>query len=208
MRRTYYVLLLDDPANPDFVSGEKPYFGTDDHIKTAAGLMRCRETYGDTVAAIDDYFCGNKKAIHTVAYRKVPILTTATWVSEAVLNIGDRTWEHINTWGFAYKIRCDSAFLTQVVLKYERKYCRCYRVWFTNLKYEEHIGKWAPILTWWGHRDLMLNYHLLEGRGYKLNNVLYLLDKKYDTLEEAVDSLTNPNELCFTSFFGEIFGDG
>ena len=39
-------------------------------------------------------------------------------------------------------------------------------------------------------------------------NVLYLLDKKYDILEEAVDSLTNPNELCFTSFFGEIFGDG
>ena len=54
----------------------------------------------------------------------------------------------------------------------------------------------------------MLNYHLLEGGGYKLNNVLYLLDKKYDILEEAVDSLTNPNELCFTSFFGEIFGDG
>ena len=207
MTPTYYVLLLDDPANPGFVSGDKPYFGTEEHITTAAALMRCREDYGDTVAAIDDYFCGNKKATHRVAYQTVPILTTVAWVSEAKLSIGATFWEHTNTWGFTYKMKCESALLSQIILKYERKYCRCLRVWFNNLCYADNRENWTPVTSWWGHRDLMLNYHI-PGGGFKLNNVLYLLDKQYDTLEEAVDSLTKPEELCFTSFCNEIFGDG
>ena len=53
----------------------------------------------------------------------------------------------------------------------------------------------------------MLNYHL-HGGEFKLNNVLYLLDKQYDTVEAAIDSLTNPDELSFASFCDEIFADG
>ena len=53
----------------------------------------------------------------------------------------------------------------------------------------------------------MLIYHL-PGDGLKVNNVLYLIDKKYDTLEEAVDSLLKPEELSFASFCDEIFADG
>ena len=95
----------------------------------------------------------------------------------------------------------------QIVVKYGGKYCRCLRVWFDNLCYKTTGDTWDNVTRWWGHRDLMLNYHL-PGGGFKLNNILYLLDKQYDTLEEAVDSLTNPDELSFASFCDEIFGDG
>ena len=53
----------------------------------------------------------------------------------------------------------------------------------------------------------MLIYNM-PGGGRKINNVPYLLDKEYETLEAAVDSLTNPSELSFASFCDEIFGDG
>jgi hypothetical protein len=89
----------------------------------------------------------------------------------------------------------------------EGKYCRCLRVWFDNLCYEGPIGSWNRVTSFWGHRDLMLIYHL-PGGGLKVNNVLYLIDKQYDTLEEAVDSLLKPEELSFASFCDEIFADG
>ena len=51
MIKTYYALLLDDPGKPGFVSAGKPYIGAEEEMTVAAGLMRCREPYGDTVAA-------------------------------------------------------------------------------------------------------------------------------------------------------------
>lgn len=205
--KTIYTLMLDNPANPGFVSGDKPYFGDEEEITTAAALMRCREDYADTVAAIDDYFCGNKAATHSVAYQKIPVLKTHKLISEYKLSIPAREWEHTNTWGFPYKMKCDKALVHQIVVKYGGKYCRCLRVWFDNLCYKTTGDTWDNVTRWWGHRDLMLNYHL-PGGGFKLNNILYLLDKQYDTLEEAVDSLTNPDELSFASFCDEIFADG
>ena len=42
----------------------------------------------------------------------------------------------------------------------------------------------------------------------KINNVLYIIDKKYDTLEEARQSLSNVDELSFKYLCDEIFADG
>lgn len=207
MIKTYYALLLDDPGKPGFVSAGKPYIGAEEEMTVAAGLMRCREPYGDTVAAIDDYFCGNKNATHNVAYRTEPVFTKAEWVSEAKMQLPEMTWEHTNTWGCVYKMKCNRGLVMQIIVKYEGKYCRCLRVWFDNLCYEGPVGSWNRVTSFWGHRDLMLIYHL-PGGGLKVNNVLYLIDKQYDTLEEAVDSLLKPEELSFASFCDEIFSDG
>ena len=205
--KTIYTLMLDNPANPGYVSGDKPYFGSKEEIIVAASLMRCREAYGDTVAAIDDYFCGNNAATHRVAFQTMPVLTTTDLISECKLAIPEKEWEHTNTWGFPYIMKCEKAFIHQIIVKHEDKYCRCLRVWFYNLRYKTPGSEWNKITSWWGHRDLMLNYHL-PGGGFKLNNVLYLLDKQYDTVEGAIDSLTNPDELSFSSFCDEIFADG
>lgn len=207
MTPKYYVLLLDDPGKPGFCSFDKPYFGTADDMRMAVGLLRDKDGYDDTIKGIDSYLSGKRDATHVVAYRPVPILTEVEWVSEAKLSLGATTWKHKNIWGCPYIMKCDSALLMQIILKYEGKYCRCLRGWFANLCYEGPAGSWNEINSFWGHRDLMLNYHLPNGNR-KLNNVLYLLDKEYTTLEEAVDSLIKPEELCFSSFCDEIFADG
>ena len=207
MNTKYYTLLLDDPGKPGFCSFDKPYFGSADNMRMAVGLLRDREGYEDTVNGIENYLNGQRNAEHRVAYRSVPVLTEVEWISEAKLSIGEKTWTHKNIWGCPYVMRCDGALLMQVILKYENKYCRCLRAWFDNLRYEGPTGSWNRIDSFWGHRYLMLNYKL-PGDNYKLNNILYLLDKEYATLEEAVDSLTKPEELCFYSFCDEIFADG
>lgn len=207
MKERYFVLHLDDPGKPGFVSCDKPYFGNEEVITFAAALMRDNGSYHDTVKGIDDYFNGKKDSTHTVAHRSVRVLSEVDWISEAKMQLAETTWEHTNTWGFPYIMRCDHAFLQQVIVKYNKKYCRCYRAWFDNLCYEGPTGSWNKVTSFWGYRELMLIYHLTEGN-LKINNVPFLLDKEYETLEAAVDSLTNPSELCFSSFCDEIFGDG
>ena len=207
MNEQFYVLHLDDPGKPGFVSCEKPYFGDESIMTTIAGLTRDLGPFEDVVKGIDDYFAGKKDTTHIVAHHPDLVLSKVEWVSEGKMQLNATTWEHTNTWGFPYLIKCDHAFIMQVVLKYNKKYCRCLRAWFDNLTFEGPSGFWNPVTSFWGYGNLMLIYNM-PGGGRKINNVPYLLDKEYETLEAAVDSLTNPSELSFASFCDEIFGDG
>ena len=207
MNERIYALLLDDPGKPGYCSFSKPYFGSEEVITTAAGLLRDRDGFEDTVRAIDAYFAGNQNATHVVAYQTEPILKRFKQLSEYTLFLSTTEWVHMNIWNCAYIMKCDKALVHQIIIKYEKKYCRCLRVWFDNLCYKTPGGEWENVTHWWGHRYLMLNYNLPDNN-FKLNNVLYLLDKSYDTLEEALDSLTKPGELSFASFCDEIFADG
>lgn len=73
--------------------------------------------------------------------------------------------------------------------------------------YRHLADGWTNVDHFWGNKEMMLIYHLSSVE-VKLNNILYVIDKQYETLSEAVDSLSKPEELSFTSFCEEVFGDG
>ena len=207
MGRQLYIMHLDDPAKPGYCSFEKPYFGFKEEFLMVKALMEGYENYANTAKAIGDYLDGHKKATHSIAYTEQPVLKRTRVYAKHELEFKEKTWEHTNIWGFPYQMKCEKGYVKQIIVKYEGKYCRCIRVWFLNLSYRHLADGWTGIDHFWGNKEIMLIYHLSSVE-VKLNNILYIIDKKYDTLNEAIDSLTNPEELCFASFCEEVFGDG
>ena len=182
MSNNYFVTRLDDPRMPAFVTWSKPYIGTLEDFQIATKVMKDGYTL-----PLDALEClGN-------------IQTTET-------TLKDYSWEHLNVWGFPYYMKCDAAKITQLVAKLDKHYCRCYKATFYNLYYKSGIGTWQLVDHFWGHPGL-LQYEETES-GNKVQNILYLIDKYYDTYEEAINSVSNRDELFLASFCDEIFGDG
>ena len=207
MSKQHYVMLFNDPACPGFCSTDKPFFGTKEHYQMLKWLMQEYEGCEETVIAIENYFHGQRCAEHYIAHKYVPILKRIKVFASENLRFEDKTWEHFNIWGFTYKMRCDSGLAKQIIVKYEGKYCRCLRVWFKNLCYEDTSGAWSHVDSFWGNKELMMIYHY-PSVDIKINNILYIVDKKYDTIEEARQSLSNVDELSFKYLCDEIFADG
>ena len=207
MGKQLYLMHLNDPAKPGYCSFEKPYFGFKEEFVMVKALMEGYENYENTSKAIGDYYDGHKDATHSIAYAEQPVLKRTRVYAQRELEFKEKTWEHTNIWGYPFQMKCEKGFVKQIVVKYEGKYCRCLRAWLLNLSYKTEKGASIQVGHFWGNKEIMLVY-MLPSEGIKLNNVLYLIDKKYDTLDEAIDSLTKLEELCFASFCEEVFGDG
>ena len=73
---------------------------------------------------------------------------------------------------------------------------------FTNLQYKNAIGEWSDINSIWGFP------HIIE---FGMYNTLMVVEKKFDTVKELKKDMQNFNsieEMDFTSFCNDIFGDG
>ena len=126
MADKYYILNLWDYGTPAFVSFDKMYIGTEAEIRTALQAMKEAEKGSDeTVAAIERYLAGDKTATHNIAYNEIPVLEPCTRIASSTLSLGEYSWEHTNVWGFPYVMKCDSAEVKQLIVKYKRKYYRC-----------------------------------------------------------------------------------
>ena len=208
MADKYYILRLWDHAMPGFVSFDKIYVGTEEEIRTAIASMKKSEKGNETVAAVEHYLAGDKTATHNIAYRDIPALEPSTFVCSSKLTLGKKEWEHINTWGFPYVMRCDSAEIKQIIVKYKRKYYRCHRTTFQNLRYESIMGRWSLMGDFYLGPSYLFDVVDEKGKPRKMTNLLYVVEEVYNTLEEADDKILSEEHLNFKTFLDDIFGDG
>lgn len=206
----YYRLLLDDYSGASFTSFSKDYYGTLEQISSLFEAMKEDEEIADRQKYIlgiyDRYIAGESKISHQVAYREVPFLVPAKVLGMETTVLENHAWEHTNTWGCPYLMKCDKAECTHIWFSCYGKYSRCIQVKFTNLQYENAVGDYAPLGSMiWGYPEQ------IAGRNGNLYNRLFVEEKvfknKAETMNDRMNFIHSPDPQ-FDEFLNDIFGDG
>lgn len=206
MPEQYYLLRLWDPSVPPFVSADRMYIGSESEIQRAMEAMEANSVCEDTVEAYKRYVAGDKAATHNMAYRDVPVLERVTLIRSSIITIGEQKWEHINAWNYPYSLKFDSAEITRIIVKYKRKYLRCYRVTFNNLYCENTSGGWEKLNSFFLGNSYLLDIQNNKDGSFTENNILFEVESEHDTLVEA-DDIERSDNINFKFFCDEIFGD-
>lgn len=208
MTEKYYVLNLWDYGTPAFVSFDKMYIGTEADIRVAMRSMKKKNADSETVKALERYFDGDKNATHNIAYNEIPILEPCTYIASSTITLGEYSWEHTNVWGYPYYMKCDSAEVKQILVRYKKKYYRCVRAWFQNLRYGVSTEKYSLLGDFYLGPSELFDVTDKPDKGRTMSNRLYVVEEVYKKLDDAEDKLLAEEHLEFKGFCDDIFADG
>ena len=206
----YYRLILDDYSAASFTSFSKDYFGKMEDI---AGLFKAireddsiADSFKDFMSVYELYLSGDKRVTHMVAYQEVPFLVPAKKLGSETTVLYNHTWNHTNTWGCIYEMRCEKAESTHIWLSCHGKYSRCIQTRFTNLEYMNPLGKYTS------HGGRMWGFpHQLEYESPITESRLFVVEKFFKNKAEAINDhlhfIQNPDPK-FDSVVDDLFGDG
>ena len=206
----YYRLELDDVSAPSFTSFGKYYYGTIEELESFIHALKTADYIGDQfkdlIQAFYVYLQGNTEATHSVAYREVPLLKVAHVIHEENLIMKDYSWEHRNTWGCPYYMRCSKVETKHLWLACGGAYSRVLYAHFTNLEYQGVIDQWKTVgMMLWGYPEL-LSYEPPH-----INNRIAEPERVFNTEQECEDdwiAFKDHPVPDFTEFCNDIFGDG
>jgi len=207
MSKQIYRLSLDDYATPGFISFTKGYYGTIEDIEGLVCAIRDDETNpNDYLSSIfDRYKSGEKDITHNAAYKERPFLQKARCIEKRTSFLYQHRWEHINIWNCPYEMKCTKAESTHIWLSCHRKFVRCIKTTFTNLRYESFGGKYKGINMLWGYP------HQIEFEKNTTYNRMYVVEKTFNSRTELLADIENfelnPDPI-FTEVLNDIFGDG
>lgn len=209
MSKQLYRLCLDDYSAAAITSFDKYYFGTlemiSEFINTLKSDKKTAETFHDLIAAHEEYISGNKKITHRVAFQEVPYLVPSKILGRDTSEVQDYHWEHLNTWHWIYDMHCEDAKSEHIWISCRGEYFRCIKSCFTNLQYQNTLGKYVSISSLWGHPGT------IENEDTYLQNRLFVIEKKFTNKTTAMEDSTSfkqAKDINFTQILNDIFGDG
>lgn len=204
-----YRIPLDDYSCPGFVSAMKVYYGT---LKDLSGFMAAIRNDGqfadglsELTTCFDRFLQGEKNITYVVAFKEQPFLKRAKRLGEATSEYKDLEWEHINTWGCPYFMRCDEVKCSHLWLSCTGAYTRAIKAEFINLQYKNTIGNYTRPIMHWGFP------HQIETEGNKTYSSLFGVEKTFESKTEALNDMENFNrddKPDFSVLMEDIFGDG
>lgn len=199
-----YHIELDDYSMPAFVSFGKNYYGTMQDIEEFISKFKDDDNneYSELVRAFEDYKKGNENVEITVAYNKRKMLEEVKVYGYREIISGSYQWEHINIWGFPYDLRCEGLKSKHYWIKNNDVLCRVIKAKFTKLQYKNAVNNWVNINAIWGFP------HIIE---FGMYNTLMVIEKRFDTfkdLKEDMKQFKSIEDMDFTAFYNDIFGDG
>lgn len=204
-----YRILLDDYSCPGFVSALKAYYGTLEHLSSFITAIRNDEQFADGLSELsscfDRFLQGEKNITHVVAYKERPFLNRAKRLGDATSEHKDIEWEHINTWGCPYYMRCDEVKSSHIWLSCTGAYTRAIKAEFVNLQYKNTLGNYTSPIMYWGFP------HQIETDGNKTYSRLFGVEKVFTSKAEALDDMENfkkEGQPDFSVLLEDIFGDG
>ena len=107
----YYRLELDDYSAAAFTSFGKYYYGTTEDFRCFFREltidMALKKQFGDLISRFQSFEEGQQNISHYIAYRKIPFLVPAHLLHKETVILENYEWEHTNTWGLPYYMRCD-----------------------------------------------------------------------------------------------------
>ena len=210
MNEQYYCLHLDDYSTPAFISYGKAYYGTMEDLKAFMDALdkaeETHERFEKLIGAFRAYEAGNTAVKHNVAFQEIPLLEPVKLLGTATLRLDNYHWEHLNTWKWPYKMRCDVVDTTHYWFSLDGIYCRAVKARFENLQYDGIGSKWSPLDScFWGFPKM------IEPEGRHLYNRLAVEEKRFKRKKDAEAdraSFMLTRDVDFSEFCNDIFGDG
>lgn len=210
VKPTYYRLELDDCAAASFTSFGKYYYGTMEDLRGFFGELSRDRDFKDRYKSLTSTFRafeeGQQNLTHHVAYREVPFLVPVRLLHKEKITLENHEWEHTNTWGWPYYMRCEKVESEHLWLACGRECCRATKAVFSKLQYSGVIGRWTTVGT------MLMGFPcILTGKPSGFWNRLAEPEKQFNTREEAhqdweaFSSNPDPN---YSEFCNDIFGDG
>ncbi|MBR1709632.1 MAG: hypothetical protein IJ719_12500 [Clostridia bacterium] len=197
-----------DPATPAYVSLSKSYIGDKQSLLAVAENLESEEYYQDTVNGIRAYFDGKTDAMHTVAFEQTPVLRPVHVPDKTELVLGQREWDHINTWGFPYHMQFQSAEVSQLLVSDKSTYHRFVRARITGFGYRNFKDDWRPIGGFIMGNAAVLDIQDRGDEGYGFANLLYVCEDSSESMEEQQRKMQDPDAVVFDGICEEVFGDG
>ena len=210
MDNTLYRLMLDDYSAASFTSFGKAYYGT---LEQITGFIDSLETdeelegrYTELIAAFRRFCSGDQSVTHNVAYQKVPLLEPVKLIGSTTQRLDNYRWEHKNTWGWPYAMRCDAVETQHYWIAAEGYYARCVIALFENLAYHGVGHEWNQVGTMlWGFP------HIIESSGDLVTNTLLVEEKRFSKRKDMLadkEAFAENRDVNFEAFCNDIFGDG
>lgn len=202
----YFAITLYDYFSPSFVSRVKRYYGTLAQIKAFVDSLDY-EKHQSTIDAFRAYLEGNIEATHFADYTERKLLEPVTFIKQSFVYQIEKEWNFKNVWGCIYKMRSDSVHANAILIKDGEQYIRCICPVLEKPCYNSELhaeNEWHPIDGLWGHPGIL---SFGKERETTIQSSLYLPEKKYNDVKEAVSELGS-NDIDLTSVCEDIFADG
>ncbi len=206
----YYRLELDDYSAASFTSFGKYYYGTLEDLRGFFGELALDEDFKDRFKDLTSTFQafeeGQQNLNHNVAFREVPFLVPVRLLHKEKITMENYEWEHTNTWGWPYYMRCEKVESEHLWFACGREYCRTTKAVFSKLQYTGTIGEWSNVGTMlWGFPCILVG----DSSGFR--NRLAEPEKFFKTKTEAQrdwEMFANSPDPDYSEFCNDIFGDG
>lgn len=207
---TYYRLELDDHSAAAFTSFGKYYYGTMEDLRCFFGELiideELKKRFKDLISTFQAFDEGQRGLTHSIAYRKVPFLVPAHLLHKEAVTLENYKWEHTNTWGWPYYMRCDKVESEHLWFACGGEYFRAVNAVFSKLQYAGTAGNWNHIGTMlWGFPCI------LAGNPFSLWNRLAEPEKHFRIEEEVLqdwNEFLKAPDPDYSEFCNDIFGDG
>ena len=135
------------------------------------------------------------------------MLTPVELIYDRDSQLGLYEWEHLNVWGFPYKMKADSIDVSQAVFKTADRYKVGIKCKFENLCYRR-IAPHSPD-PWVKLTDSLWGLpHIFDVDAHYHRYRLYTLKDGFSSLDEAIGVVDSESELEFENILDDVFGDG
>ena len=207
---TYYRLELDDYSAAAFTSFGKHYYGTIEDLRCFFRELsideKLKERFKDLISTFQSFEEVQQDVSHYIAYRKVPFLVPAHLLHKETVILENYKWEHTNTWGWPYYMRCDKVESEHIWLACDGEYFRTVKAVFSKLQYAGATDQWKNVdTTLWGFPCI------LTGNPFSFWNQLAEPEKQFKTMEAGQQDwkefLKSPDP-DYSEICNDIFGDG
>lgn len=207
----FYKITLTDCGIPNFCSGGKDYYGTQEVIEVMIIAIKNNKSIGNDVdglyAALTEFKSGNKNCEHPVEYGRSRFLTSVSLIDKSEYFEKNYKWKHVNIWRYPYYMRTKAAMFRQIVIKDGNDYIRAIKPEFEFLEYalDETFRRSDKVgVMLWGFPE-MIRYN---GATKTTSSRLYVFEKRYTDKLSACADLNMKDKIELQSFCDEIFGDG
>lgn len=210
MEKQYFCLRLWDYSTPSFVSKSKAFFGTLADIRTFISALEADEKtqidFKETITAFHEFEAGNHTVTHNIAYHEFPLVEPVKIWYEAMLRLEDYSWEHTNTWGCNYTLRCKSAVTHHIWIEAGGYFIRVVKARFDKGQMQTDNDRWMSLgNNFWGHPKI------LRTDNDSVLNRLAVEEKRFANRDAAVSNFVRfyeEKDIDFSEFCNEVFGDG
>ena len=202
-----FALKMLDCATPPYCTFSKTYIGSIQDIECVINRLRDIPEHMETVEAFDSYLSGNLQAAHRVAYKKERILRPVKQIAKNEFHLEETIWEHINIWGFPYKMRFSHADIERAAIIIDGQNVLCCRARMHDLCYEAQNQWYELIGGFWGNEWIM-KVETQPDSHFSVRNDLYIEEDFFDSTEMMLESLADESTINLGEIVNEIFGDG